>query len=98
MINLYDMPKPSMRAFHMLNMLSETEAAVSLSGGSGALSGSPAVPAGVGSSARSGSGVPMGSTSVNSGSFSWIARAPWISSARSLSSNTTLRKRRNRAP
>jgi len=27
MINLYDVPKPSMRAFHMLNMLSTTEAA-----------------------------------------------------------------------
>jgi hypothetical protein len=37
MINLWDMPKPSMRAFSMLNMLSDTEVAVKLSG-------APAIP------------------------------------------------------
>ena len=30
MINLYDVPKPSMRAFQLLNMLSTTEASSSL--------------------------------------------------------------------
>ena len=49
MINLWDMPKPSMRAFSVLNMLSETEVAVSLTdttgGASGASGGSaPAIP------------------------------------------------------
>ncbi len=34
MINLYDVPKPSMRAFQVLNMLSATEAQATLSGGS----------------------------------------------------------------
>ena len=34
MINLYDVPKPSMRAFQLLNMLSDAEATATLSGGS----------------------------------------------------------------
>ena len=34
MINLYDVPKPSMRAFQLLSMLSATEAQATLSGGS----------------------------------------------------------------
>ena len=32
MINLYDVPKPSMRAFQLLNMLSSTEAATTMVG------------------------------------------------------------------